>query len=290
MTAICAQLLVVLVSIVVTSEAFRPSRWIPSSTRSVRLSSSNGNDNFDGKDFEDALKKMGGVWNNGFANDEGTLNKIREQQEKAAEEIYRKYPFEETMLPVLPDCNNYYSGKFGDYFWHQNADQVYVYIPIDDDVTKKDIDVKFEALSVDVKVKGEDVIEFKCLERIIPDGSFWVFEEDKNGKKYLQLDLEKRFRMINWKGLFGEPQADDAKALDDRTEMLKKLFSANKGMSKITGQEPESVDDMMSNEELVKMISSKIYGDPEITESFEDIPDDDETIPGVIDTTAEESK
>jgi hypothetical protein len=160
--------------------------------------------------------------------------------------------------------------------------------------------VKFEARSVNVKVKGEEVIEFQCLERIIPDGSFWVFEEDQDGKKYLQLDLEKRFRMINWKSLFGEPVQEDLDEVEKRSDMLKKLFAANKGMGKITGKEPESMDDMMSNEELVKMISRKIYPDPEITETLEDDDveddnddDDEEKIfqkngfGKVIDTTAE---
>ncbi len=77
-------------------------------------------------------------------------------------------------LPVLPDCNNYYSGKFGDYFWHQNADQVLVYLPIGDDVDKSDIDVIFDVRKVIVNVKDQELISFSCLERIIPDGSFWI--------------------------------------------------------------------------------------------------------------------
>ena len=38
----------------------------------------------------------------------------------------------------------------------------------------------------------EAPITFECKERIIPEGSFWTFEYDKDGKKYLQFDLEKR--------------------------------------------------------------------------------------------------
>jgi len=132
------------------------------------------------------LKKAGPVWN-GIGNSKDsedsstTINKIRQEQE-AREEIYREYPFQETMLPVLPDCNNYYSGKFEEYFWHQNADQVYVYIPIDDEASKSDVDVTFDVKRVAVKVRNQEVISFECLERIIPDGSFWVFETDKNKK------------------------------------------------------------------------------------------------------------
>jgi CS domain len=189
------------------------------------------------------------------------------------EQIFRKYPFEESLenLPILPDCNNYYSGKFGEYAWHQNADQVYVYIPVDESVSKRDVDVKFEALSVTVNVDDKEVTKFATLERIIPDGSFWTFETDKNGKKYLQLDLEKRLRMINWKNLFGEAQQGvvDNEA-ENRQKMLEKLFSANKGMSKLTGKEPETIADMMKNKELMDMLEREVNEKPQYIDGDDD--------------------
>lgn len=228
---------------------------------------------FDPKEFEEALKRAGPVWGGGPGasisdpDKSEILSKIRDEQIAQAEQIFRKYPFEETQLPVLPDCNNYYSGSFGDFFWHQNADQVYVYMPIEESVSKKDIDVKFAAKSVEVFVNGERFAFFECLERIIPDGSFWLVEaSEKNGKRYIQLDLEKRFRMINWKSLFGVPEgkvAMDIEAEANRSKMLEKLFAANKGMSKIMTNgplDPESMEKMMQNEDLVKMISDQVYG------------------------------
>merc|ERR1719223_25866 len=126
------------------------------------------------------------------------------------------------------------------------------------------------------------MIEFECLERIIPDGSFWVFETDQNDQRYIQLDLEKRFRMINWKSLFGEAIEEDLEQIGKRSEMFEKLFAANKGMSKLTGTPAEGMEDMMSNEDIVKMVSSKIYDKPDITyedESSEsDFPDEDADI------------
>lgn len=236
-------------------------------------------DTFDAREFEDVLKRAPGssIWGGGAGGtNEDVLRQIRnEQVAKAGEEIYRKYPFEETQLPLLPDCNNYYSGSFGDFFWHQNADQVYVFIPIDESIGKKDVEVKFQAKSVEVKVGGSQVVAFQCLERIIPDGSFWVVEaSQKDGKRYIQLDLEKRFRMINWKNLFGVPATEgEAKStadLESRSKMLEKLFAANKGMSRITGENAESVNDMLDNEDLVKMISDRVYG-PTGAEDGEDM-------------------
>ena len=194
------------------------------------MTSGKENDSFDGKEFEEALKSMGPIWDKKLSSaDTSILNTIRDDQISKSEEIFREYPYEFTALPLLPDCNNYYSGSFGEYFWHQNADQVYVYIPINEDTSKKDIHVSFEARKVSVSINENEEITFQCLERIIPDGSFWVVEVDKDGKRYIQLDLEKRYRMINWKSLFGEPREEDVQAMESKSQMLEKLFSANKG-------------------------------------------------------------
>jgi hypothetical protein len=192
---------------------------------------------------------------------------LRAQMTMAMEEsTFREYPFEDRGLPLLPDVNNYYSGQTadGEMFWHQNSDNVFVFIPLEDDTKKSQIEVDFQALHVKVKLPGKDTIELTCLERLIPDGSFWIIEEDKQGKRYLHLDLEKRFRMINWKSLFGEPVTEDsADDIEKRSQMLEKLFAANKGMAKMTGQEPESMEEMMGNEDLVRMMADQIYG-PEV--------------------------
>lgn len=251
------------------ASSFRPIAWAPKGAWRAAATE----DNFDAREFEDVLKRAPGssIWNGGVGGtNEDVLRQIRDEQvaKAAGEEIYRKYPFEETQLPLLPDCNNYYSGSFGEFFWHQNADQVYVFIPIDETVGKKDVEVKFQAKSVEVKVSGAQVVAFQCLERIIPDGSFWVVEaSQKDGRRYIQLDLEKRFRMINWKNLFGVPvtegggaEAKSTTDLESRSKMLEKLFAANKGMSRITGESAESVNDMLDNEDLVKMISDRVYG------------------------------
>lgn len=242
----------------------------------------NEENDFDGAAFEEALKKAPGGWGTKDPfrkSDSEVLDKIRKEQEARAEEIFRVYPFTEKSLPVLPDCNNYYSGKFEEFFWHQNADQVYVYIPISDEISKNDVSASFEAKKVSVSVKGKQVIEFECLERIIPDGSFWVIEKDgKDEKKFIQLDLEKRFRMINWKSLFGAASKEVEEDLESRrSKMLEKLFSANKGISKLTGAEPESIDEMEQNEILNAMISSDVDTNPRVVDEDGNIDFDAET-------------
>jgi hypothetical protein len=270
------------------------------------------------------MKSAGPMWTSSESDNakvDEIIGKLREEnlaQTEATlgqEQIFRQYPYDDAQLPVLPDCNNYYSGSFGDFFWHQNADQVYVFIPIGDDVSKKEIEVKFAAKSVEVRVCDKQLVLIDCQERIIPDGSFWVVEaSNKDGKRYLQLDLEKRFRMINWKNLFGAPAASssgsggagnfDASEQESRSKMLEKLFAANKGMSKLIkdqnkglnfdvdgdgdgdgngndGSSAESIEEMLKNEDLVRMISDRVYG-PRGAENGEDLSNMFEDGEGVI--------
>ena len=112
------------------------------------------------------------------------------------EELFRQYPFQDKALPILSDCNNYWSGKYGDSFWLQDSDQVFVYIPIKESTKYRDISIKFDAKSIDIKIDGEDSMLINCTERLIPDGSFWSIESDKNDQRYIQLDIEKRLVII----------------------------------------------------------------------------------------------
>ena len=240
--------------------AFAPTRWRQHYQHSfLRASSDSG---FDGKEFEEALKSINPAVGKrmGPAGD-GDISALREEQ------VFREYPFDgdySQELPVLPDCNNYFSGKYRDYTWHQNADQVYVYIPVADTVSKVDVDVKFEALGVTVKVDDSLVVKFDTLERIIPDGSFWVLETGADGKKYLLLDLEKRLRMINWKNIFGEPPKEIVGESENRKKMLESLFAANKGMAKLTGKEPETIADMKANWVLMEMLNREVKENGEV--------------------------
>lgn len=269
--------LFVALAIVTLSVGFSPSsltcKWTYKLSPLKANSGSQGSD-FDARDFEEALRNISPTKgkNNGSAGD-AIISDMR------AEQISRKYPFDDytEQLPILPDCNNYYSGKYGDYTWHQNADQVFVYLPVDDSVTKRDVEIRFEALYVDIKINDESVVKFSTIERLIPDGSFWVFETDKNGQKYIQLDLEKRYRMINWKNVFTEPPVTVEGEAENRRKMLESLFAANKGMSKMTGKEPEGMDEMLKNEALMKMIR-EVNMKPEVMEDSDYFGDEEEMI------------
>lgn len=172
------------------------------------------------------------------------------------QEQFRVYPFENLHLPKLDDANNFYSGKYQDLFWHQNADQVLVFIPIDEEVGKKDVKFDVEVESIKLYVRGELKLEANLPERVIPSGSFWCFEQDVNQRRYISLDLEKRLRYINWRSLIDLPEYDTQRQKDQESK-LEKLFEANQGLSKLTGNKrpPATIKEMMEDSEIMNAIS-----------------------------------
>lgn len=184
------------------------------------------------------------------------VNTNTSQDSKAqAEEIFKVYPFTDLGLPILEECDNFYSGKCRNYFWLQNRGQVLAYLPINDDITKYDVSVEFEPEAVHVKVNEKLLVEFTTPYPINPSGSFWVLEHDKHDKKYIQLDLEKRYGYTNWKYLFEVKKEIQDAADKGKLDLLEKLYAANQGMGKLTGQAPESIESMKNNG-IFKMLAS----------------------------------
>ena len=109
------------------------------------------------------------------------------------EKIFRSFPNRHLHLPILSDCDNYYSGQLGDIFWHQNADNVMIHIPIDNSIRQQNIRVKLDPFYGIVEVNDDCTAKFRCFDKIIPSGSFWTLESDNNSNRFLQLELEKRF-------------------------------------------------------------------------------------------------
>lgn len=168
------------------------------------------------------------------------------------EVVNRVYVPDDPNLVSLQDCNNYYSGKFGRFSWHQNSDQVVVTYPLMDNITKDHIKIKFDVSNLTIQILSDENINIVLPDKIIPDGSFWTFENCVN-QTFLQLDMEKRFRAINWRHLFS-PLPDSESKEHQKLDILKKLFEANQGMSKLTGSQPESMEEMMANKDLMDAI------------------------------------
>lgn len=82
--------------------------------------------------------------------------------------------------------------------------------------------------------------------------------------------------MINWKNVFSEQSIESDEDLEARrNEMLQRLLSANKGVSKLSGTNEnensiESINEMMQNEMLMKMINSEVNTTPQIIGATQD--------------------
>lgn len=187
-----------------------------------------------------------------------------ESLNKTTQIVSRKYPFTHLELPLLPDCDKFYSGKYGEIFWHQDADNVYIFYPIDyESLSKHDISVKFDVENISISIRGENMLSFKCFDRITPS-SVWSVEKDKDGKAYLFIDLEKRFRFISWKGLFERLPETEEDRREEKRRILEKLYNANKGLVKLAGGEgtPASIEEMMRDPKLMSSIGEKISTEP----------------------------
>jgi hypothetical protein len=82
-----------------------------------KLQSNEQQQDVDGQDFESVVQAVSESISKGFkvvSNDRSNENR---NENPLREEIYREYPEEFRSLPVLSDCNNYYSGSLGDNFW-----------------------------------------------------------------------------------------------------------------------------------------------------------------------------
>jgi hypothetical protein len=174
------------------------------------------------------------------------------------ESVFRKYPFHSASLPELSDSSNYYSGTFGDLIWHQNGDQVFVFIPIEDDsITTNDVKAKLAVSSINIYVRDKIMYSFALMDKIIPDGSCWTWETDKrSGLRYLHLDLEKRYRVINWKSLFLQSEEEKKMEQDKaKSQLFQQFMSANKGLSKLTGKSAPTEEEMFNDEDFMNAIS-----------------------------------
>lgn len=174
------------------------------------------------------------------------------------ESIFRKYPFHDCELPQLADANNYYSGNYGGMIWHQNADQVMVFIPIkDESLTTSDVDVKISVTKVEIRIRNEQQYSFGLIDRVIPDGSFWTWETDKRtGQRFIQLDLEKRYRVINWKSLFPlSPEEIKIQQERAKSDLFQQFLAANKGIAKLTGKPSPAAEDLVRDLEFMDAIN-----------------------------------
>ena len=105
-----------------------------------------------------------------------------------------------------------------------------------------------------------------------------------------------RFRMINWRYLFGNPRSssDEDNGMAEwssekkRAALMEKLLAANKGLAKLTGRSPETMEDMLSDLQMQESIQGELDTKPKVvgaetTDKELIVGDDLLNIPAVVD-------
>merc|ERR1719193_2207968 len=99
------------------------------------------------------------------------------------------------------------SGSGPGYAWQASGSghEICISIPIDDDITARQLEIDLRTFSLNCKVKGKVVVEGKLWSEIIMDESSWDLGS-KDGQAFLLLYLAKMKRSQRWDALLkGKP-------------------------------------------------------------------------------------
>jgi hypothetical protein len=190
------------------------------------------------------------------------------------QELVRLYQFEHLGLQVLHQVDQFYSGTYKSTFWHQNSEQLMIYFPIHDtSLTKQDVNCTMDYRECSVSVRGNPVISFPLYDTIKPDASFWAFEEDFSGRRYIGLDLEKHEKEHNWKGLVSGLPEEELTILDRRSNLLFILYEQNKlvhnsNQTSVFNTNSISDDDEISTLKLPGKTLNEMLMDTAVVEAF----------------------
>jgi hypothetical protein len=115
------------------------------------------------------------------------------------------YPLKFLGLPYLTNGYKWVSGRFGNFFWHQDEDRIFAFYPLSNSLSplkKSDISIILDSVTISISIKGELILAFPTFEKFIPDNTFWTIEKDYFGHSYLFFDITKKFRFCIFESLF----------------------------------------------------------------------------------------
>jgi hypothetical protein len=165
--------------------------------------------------LEDPLRSVSYDWEGrDIANPEDALDFAgeRERQEAAREKRSWMKPYpNDTELPQLASNSIYPQGGFNEYLWQQNSDLVWLFVPVQNSISKEDVNISVTASTVDVVMEGEHLLSFRPYGTVKNTESFWYFE-DVGERKYVLLELVKALPYRTWDWLFQLPPEEDGLA------------------------------------------------------------------------------
>eukprot|EP00825_Cyclidium_porcatum_P048134 TRINITY_DN7979_c0_g1_i1.p1 TRINITY_DN7979_c0_g1~~TRINITY_DN7979_c0_g1_i1.p1 ORF type:complete len:335 (+),score=111.34 TRINITY_DN7979_c0_g1_i1:227-1231(+) len=92
-------------------------------------------------------------------------------------------------------------GKTEKYIWTQTLDELQVYIPIEKNITKKDLFIDIQPKSLVLKINQKEFMKGEWFEQIVAEDSCWTLEDsfiqDYKGK-YIHLEIMKWKNQWHW--------------------------------------------------------------------------------------------
>lgn len=88
----------------------------------------------------------------------------------------------------------------GKYYWKapEEADELKVFIPIDEAIKAKDLDIKFGKKTLKAGIKGQDpIIDDTLWKECLHDESSWEIDKD-DGKRCVVLSIAKKSNLDRW--------------------------------------------------------------------------------------------
>lgn len=142
--------------------------------------------------------------------------------------------------PSLLEPSNGAGYDYGHYNFSQNLAAVDVYVPVQQGIKSRDLDIKIGASSLKVAVKGQGpIIEGKLHEKVKVDNSTWTFIDNRMVHVY----LEKQDGMKWWSCVIqGEKEID-----------TKKVVPENSKLSDLDGDVRQTVEKMMYDQRAKQM-------------------------------------
>ena len=100
-------------------------------------------------------------------------------------------------LPCISAADD---GETPYYTWTQNSIELYVYLPLGDEVRLRDVDVAIEERGLCVSVMGRLMIQGELEAEVSPDECMWEINDD-DGDRKLYIVLWKSYR-DRWTHMF----------------------------------------------------------------------------------------
>lgn len=140
--------------------------------------------------------------------------------------------------------------------WDQNTSELFIKIPVDEDIRKKDISIDLHERSIKVTVRDDLVVKGDFLHSIKFENETLIFSIDDN---VLEICLDKEDKKL-WESIFKESEKVNIEELAERKQMP---------FEDLDQEAQQMINKMMTEQNKPKSQQPFDMSDPRIAEAFE---------------------